>query len=212
MKNDLDLKNATILPRQAGPSFSENNSSSDSEYTLGMHPQVFAMWLFMGSVVMLFAAFTSAYVVKQADGNWLQYELPKVFWYNTALLLISSITMHWSYISAKKDHLKSMKIGMLATTVFGIAFLIGQYIGWQALVDAQVYFVGNASGSFTYIFTGVHAVHLISGVIVLLVNAYRAFNDQIHSRRMVSIEICTTYWHFLDAIWVLLLVFLIVNY
>ena len=158
------------------------------------------MWLFMGSVVMLFAALTSAYVVKQADGNWLQYELPKVFWYNTALLLISSATMHWSYVSAKNDNIKNLKTGILATAVFGIAFLIGQYIGWQALVDAKVYFVGNASGSFTYIFTGVHAVHLISGVIVLLVNTYRAFNNKIHSQRMVSIEICATYWHFLDAL------------
>ena len=79
------------------------NFVEEPQETLSMHPQKFAMWLFIVSIIMLFAAFTSAYIVRRAEGNWLEFDLPSLFWVNTIILLLSSASMHWSLILAKKD-------------------------------------------------------------------------------------------------------------
>ena len=136
---------------------------------ISMHPKKFALWLFMVTVVMIFAALTSAYIVRQAEGNWLDYELPDIFWITSGLVVLSSISLQWSYSSAKKDDFVSLRIGMVLTLILGIAFLVGQWYSWVALVDREVFFVGNPAGSFLYVFTGLHAVHLISGVIFLII-------------------------------------------
>src|SRR5690606_14759168 len=141
----------------------------EPERPLSMHPQKFALWLFLVSIVMLFAAFTSAYIVRRGEGNWLDFDLPVLFYYTSGIIILSSITMQWAYIAAKKDNLDTLKITLLATTVLGIAFLVGQWAAWGELVDMNVYFVGNPSGTFIYVLTGVHGLHLISGVIFLII-------------------------------------------
>ena len=123
---------------------------------LAMHPQKFAMWLFIVSVVMIFAALTSAYIVRQAEGNWLIFELPKILWVNSGAIIISSLCMHWAYLAAKKDNLEQVKLATALTVVIAIGFLIGQVMAWGDMVDSQVYLVGNPSGSFVYILTGLH--------------------------------------------------------
>ena len=179
--------------------------------TLSMHPKKFALWLFIVTVVMVFAAMTSAYIVRQSEGNWLEFDLPQSFWLNSGIILLSSLTMHWAYWSAKKDHLKSLKIAMVATTVLGIAFLVGQYASWSDLVAMDVYFVGNPAGSFVYVLSGLHGAHLIGGVVFLLVTLVSVFRYQVHAKRMDQLEMCATYWHFLDGLWLYLFVFLLLN-
>ncbi|HNT50581.1 MAG TPA: cytochrome oxidase subunit III, partial [Cyclobacteriaceae bacterium] len=123
---------------------------------LAMEPRKFGMWLFMGSVFMLFAALTSAYIVREAEGNWVYFEMPRLFTISTVVILVSSITMQWAYWSAKKDNLSNVKVMMTITTVLGFAFLVLQWLGWVQLVAEKIYFVGNPSGSFLYVLTGVH--------------------------------------------------------
>ena len=178
---------------------------------LAMHPKKFALWLFIASVIMIFAALTSAYIVRQADGNWLVFDLPNSFWITSAIILISSATMHWAYLSAKKDDLEGTKLAISITTVLGIAFLIGQFIAWGDMVTRNVYFVGNPSGSFVYVLSGLHGLHIIGGVIFLVVVLLTAFRYRVHSRNLAQIEMCATYWHFLDALWLYLFVFLLLN-
>jgi cytochrome c oxidase subunit 3 len=185
----------------------------EPKQTLSMHPKKFALWLFIVSVVMIFAAMTSAYIVRQAEGNWLEFELPQRLWITSGIILLSSITMHWSYLAAKKDNLTSLRVGMLVTSVLGIAFLIGQFLSWQDLVAIDVYFAGgNPSGSFLYVLTGLHAVHLISGVIFMIVVLVNAFRLKIHAKSMDQMEMCATYWHFLDGLWLYLFIFLLLNH
>jgi cytochrome c oxidase subunit III len=182
--------------------------------TLSMNPQKFAMWLFIISIVMIFAALTSAYLVRRADGNWREFELPTILWVNTAILLASSATMHWSYLSAKKNNLGTLKIAITITTVLGVAFLVGQLVSWSALVENDVFFSDpkTPSGSFVYVLTGVHGFHLISGIVFLLIVLISSFQYKIHSKNLTRIEICATYWHFLDALWVYLFIFLLINH
>ena len=170
------------------------------------------MWLFIVSIVMLFAALTSAFIVKQSDGNWYSFELPGIFALTTLVIAASSVTMHMAYLAAKKDKLVRVKWLLLITILLGFLFLVGQYFSWSALVENNIYFVSNyASGSFIYIFTGLHAVHLISGIVFLLITIGSSIKSKIHSKKLAQIEMCMTYWHFLGGLWVYLYVFLLFN-
>lgn len=181
----------------------------EPEQTLAMDPIKFILWLFLVSIVMLFASQTSAYLVRRAEGNWLEFEMPKIFWYSTAVLLISSLSMQWAYYAAKKDLFKQLRIAISITFVLGLAFLWMQFEGWKSLVAMNVYFVGNPSGSFFYVFTGLHGFHIISGLIVLLFAVRAVFTLRVHAKNLRQIQICSTYWHFLDLLWLYLFVFLL---
>jgi cytochrome c oxidase subunit 3 len=179
---------------------------------LSMHPKKFGLWLFMISVVMIFASLTSAYIVRQAEGNWLMFDLPIEMWITSGIILLSSVTMHLTYLSAKKDNLERVKIMIGITLALGFAFLIGQYFVWEALVAENVFFVGNPSGSFLYVLSGLHAIHLVSGVIFLIIVLISTFKYRVHSKNLAQIEMCSTYWHFLGGLWVYLFVFLLLNH
>lgn len=176
-----------------------------------VNPKIFTMWLFIVSIVMLFAAFTSAYLVRKAEGNWVEFKLPDLFYYSTGVLMASSISMHAALIAAKKDQFNALRLSISITFVLGLVFLAMQYYGWAQLVEMNVYFVGNPSGSFVYVFSGLHGLHLISGLVVLLVALVAAFRLRINAKALTQIKICSTYWHFLDALWVYLFLFLLIN-
>ncbi len=114
----------------------ENNMAADikiveeAKKPRSMNPKKFALWLFMVSVMMLFGAWTSAYIVKRGEPGWSSFELPGQFWLNTALIILSSVTMVWAHYSAKKDNLQTTKIALGITTALGLAFLAGQWLAW----------------------------------------------------------------------------------
>lgn len=182
------------------------------EQPISMHPKKFALWLFLVTVVMIFAALTSAYIVRQAEGNWLEYELPEIFWLTSGIVILSSIALQVAYYAAKKDNFLSLRIGMMLTVLLGMGFLVGQWYSWVALVDREVFFVGNPAGSFLYVFTGLHAVHLISGVIFLIIVLISSFRYKVHSQALNTLEMASTYWHFLGGLWLYLFLFLLLNH
>src|SRR5688572_18395260 len=155
---------------------------------LSMHPKKFGMWLFLATVVMLFAALTSAYIVRQAEGNWVYFELPQVFYSTTVIILLSSVTMQWAYFAAKRDEVKVVKSMVIATSVLGFFFLIGQVWGWGQMADQGVHFVGNPSGSFVIVLTLVHGVHLISAIVFVLFVMAAALRGKVRSGKLAQIE------------------------
>jgi cytochrome c oxidase subunit 3 len=179
---------------------------------ISMHPKKFALWLFLVTVVMIFAALTSAYIVRQAEGNWLEYELPEIFWITSGIVVLSSISLQVAYYAAKKDNFLLLRTCMTLTVALGIAFLVGQWYSWVALVDQEVFFVGNPAGSFLYVFTGLHAAHLISGVIFLIIVLISTFGTKVHSQSLNTLEMAATYWHFLGGLWLYLFLFLLLNH
>lgn len=182
------------------------------EQPLSMHPKKFALWLFIVTVVMIFAAFTSAHIVRQADGDWLIYDLPTMLWYTSAIILLSSVFMQWAYMAAKKDKPEQVKLALAITTVLGILFLVGQVKVWGQLVDNNIYFNGNPAGSFLYVFTFVHALHLVSGVIYLIYMLISSYKYKVHAKNMLNMEMCSTWWHFLGGLWIYLFIFLLLNH
>ncbi len=178
---------------------------------LSMHPKKFMLWLFIVSIVMIFASLTSAYVVKQSQGVWLIFDLPQAFVYSTLAVFLSSVTMQWGYFAAKKDNLSQIKTATFATLVLSIVFLVLQWIGWSQLVDQQVFWIGNAAGSFIYVLTGLHAFHLVAGIVFLIIVLISTLKFKVHSKSLTLIEMCTTFWHFLSGLWIYLYLFLLLN-
>ncbi len=176
-----------------------------------MHPHMFAMWLFIVAVSMLFIAWGSAYIVKKGAGDWEFFEIPAIFGYNTVIIALSSLALHWAYLSARNDRIPQLRWGLVITAILAAAFIICQYIGWGHLVEQKAYFVGNPAGSFIYIFTGVHVLHLLGGVVFLGIVWADAIGYRIHSRNLTRIEIFATYWHFLGLLWLGLFIFLTLN-
>ncbi len=176
---------------------------------LSMNPKKFALWLFMVSVMMLFGAWTSAYLVKRADAGWAEIILPQRFLINTLIIIASSISLIVAYRAARKDNIALLKAGLVLTFLLGLAFVAGQIMGYGDLIRLNEYFTGgNVSHSFIYVLTGVHALHMVSGIIFLGVVLADAFRFRVHSKSMFRLELCSTYWHFLGGLWLYLFVFL----
>lgn len=199
----------------------EINIAPSSEQNYVVHPKKFLVWLFIASIVMLFGALLSAYIVRKGEGNWLVFDLPQAFNVSTILIVLSSITYHISFLSAKKDNANNTVIGLGVTLVLGVCFLLAQWYSWVELVSYKgingfgVVFGGkysNPSGSFLYILSGLHAFHIITGLVFLLSVLILALKGKIHSKAMLWSESCGTYWHFLGGLWIVLYVFLIMNH
>jgi len=175
---------------------------------LAMNPKKFGLWLFLTTVVMVFASLTSAYIVRRAEGDWKIFELPSLFYWTSIAIVISSITMHMAYLYAKKDNREMVQTLLTITGLLGIAFLIGQFYGWVQLVSSKIYFVGNPSESFVYVLSGLHGLHLVSGVIFLAVVWRKSALGKLVSGNLAQFEMCMTYWHFLGGLWLYLFLFL----
>ena len=132
------------------------NSSVSQEPTpiLTVNKWKFITWLFIISIVMLFASQTSAYLVRRAEGNWIEFTIPTIFYTSTLVLVVSSVLLHLALVAARKDEFPQVQRYITGALISGIAFLIMQYFGWLDLQAQGVYLKGNPSGSFFYILSG----------------------------------------------------------
>jgi len=176
-----------------------------------MNPVKFTLWLFLVTVTMFFAAFTSAVVLRQGAANWLYFKIPAAFTISTITIVLSSITMQWAYYAAKKNEIAQNRIALWLTLILGTSFVITQYLGFGQLIGENVFLAGKASnvaGSFFYVIVGLHALHVIGGVIFLIFTLVAAYQYKVHSKNLLRINLCTTYWHFIGGLWVYLFAFL----
>ncbi len=168
------------------------------------------LWIGMISIVMLFAGLTSAVIVRKGDGNWTVFELPEVFLYSTIALFISSITMFMALAFAKRDNQGGIKASLTITLILGAAFIMMQLEGYEDLVDMGIFFTGakqTASGSFLYIISALHIAHLLGGIFALLITLFNAFRSKYNSKNLLGLQLCSIYWHFMDAMWIYLYIF-----
>lgn len=175
-----------------------------------IHPHKFIMWIVMGSVMMMFAGFTSAYVVKRSQSNWLEFTIPAIFWYSTAIILLSSLTIHLAGKAFKARNMRRYKTLITITAILGLAFIVMQIKGFGFLEDHGVKLFGsnsNPAGSFLGVITGVHMLHVLGGVIALMVMLFKAYSARRKSYSSISIEVASTYWHFVDGLWIYLFIF-----
>jgi len=175
-----------------------------------IHPKLFALWISFASIIMMFGALTSAYIVKSAAGNWLEYQLPTQFFYSTGVILICSLTLHLSFSAFVKQKEWMYKSMLLLSFVLGISFVVIQYYGWQSLYASGVDLKASISGSFMYLITGLHALHILAGVTAMVVAIVHAFSLPfvVTEKRKLRFRLVCHYWHFVDFLWIYLFGFL----
>ncbi len=166
------------------------------------------LWLALGTVTMLFAAFTSAYIVRSAGSDWTPLEVPGILWWNTAILLLSSVTIEIARRSFERWQPLKFRKWILVTAVLGSAFLVGQLLAWRALSEQGIYLTSHPHSSFFYVLTAVHGVHLLAGVLALFYVLSLAFRYRLTPGESSSPSLAATYWHFVDGLWLYLMVVL----
>jgi len=174
-----------------------------------IHPHKFTLWIAIGSITMMFAGLTSAYIIKRNQPNWLEFDLPVVFWYSTAAIVASSITIWLAVRAFRQSEMAKYRQRLVATFFLGIAFVALQVTGFVQLWNQGLTMTKNVSISFLYPIIGLHALHVAGGVIALLVMFLKAFSRRQKSYSAVPIEMMSTYWHFVDLLWIYLLFFLL---
>mgnify|MGYP000645499792 FL=1 len=168
------------------------------------------LWVSMISMVMFFAGLTSAYVISMRRDDWVTFDLPDAFYTSTFLVILSSITIFISQRLIKKEK-RELSIGFLVTTlILGIAFVWFQWIGFNELKDAGLYFTGKESTVSTSFIIGItlmHVIHIAAGIIVLLVVIYNHFKYRYKADDLLGFELGAIFWHFVDVLWIYLFLF-----
>jgi cytochrome c oxidase subunit 3 len=159
---------------------------------------------------MMFAGLTSAFIVKSNQSTWVPVEVPHIFWYSTAVIVISSITMQMALRSFKQREMQQYRMLIGVTLLLGLAFIVMQWLGFQQLWEQNITFKGGGAGQFLYVIFGLHALHVAGGVIALTVMFIKAFAGRTKLYSAVPVEVAATYWHFVDLLWLYLLVFFLV--
>jgi cytochrome c oxidase subunit III len=182
------------------------------------------VWIGIFAIVMSFAAFTSAMIVRQGAGpDWRHFALPRVLYLNTLVLLISSLTMALagrrlasieSLLPAAQEHARrKFAEGMYwlhITLTLGGLFVFGQIVAWRVLAAQGLFLATNPSSSFFYVFTAMHGLHLLGGM-AGLIYMQRKLAKTNGTARTTGMRAMCTYWHFMGGLWVYLLVVLIVR-
>ena len=174
-----------------------------------IHPHKFTMWVAIASMLMLFAGLTSAYIVKSSQEDWIGVETPAQFWYSTLAILLSSVTMQMAYRSFRQREMAKYRTLISLTLVLGIVFVLLQWWGFKWMWDNNVRFSGAGAGQFLYVIAGLHALHAIGGLVALIVIVAKAFFGKVKNYNSIPVDIMKTYWHFVDLLWLYLLVFFI---
>ncbi|MCB0371483.1 MAG: cytochrome c oxidase subunit 3 [Muricauda sp.] len=170
------------------------------------------LWFGIVSLIMGFAGWTSAYVVSSKRDDWISdLELPSAFFVSTAIIILSSIT----YLVAKKAVAKNNQqlgtIFLWVTLVLGISFIILQFMGFSQMLENGYYFTGPTSNikmSYVFLIAAVHIVHVVAGLISLLVVLVQQMRGKYAPTDMLGMELGATFWHFLDFLWVYLILFM----
>lgn len=173
------------------------------------------IWIALFAITMSFAAFTSALFIRQASTDWTHIVAPRILFISTAVLLLSSGLMEMSRRrfdgepdSQIKDHSKGLLL-LVITLALGLAFVGGQYLAWRQLAAQGLFLATNPNSSFFYLLTGVHAAHVLGGIVALgyLLGLLAARG----SVRRNLVNGVVVYWHFMAALWLYLLVVICVR-
>jgi cytochrome c oxidase subunit III len=161
--------------------------------------------VFLAVAGSLFALFISAYSMRMGMVDWRTMPVPKLLWFNTGVLVLSSIALQWAYVAARRDDMDGVIIGLLAGGASAVMFLIGQLLAWHQLREAGYFVASNPANSFFYLITAVHGLHLAGGLVALGRTIAKVWHGVEMVRLRLSVELCAIYWHFLLLVWLVVL-------
>jgi cytochrome c oxidase subunit 3 len=217
--DDIELVIEDIRGGGGGKPPSHDDDGNDGGDTGGEHrperrlpsPRKYstAIALAMLSILMFFMVLTAAFIALRVKNlhSWAGIRVPSILWINTAVLLASSATLELARRKLQADSVRAFKRMWMLTTALGILFVAGQFIAWRQLAAQGVYLASRLASSFFYVFTALHAVHLLGGICALLYVRFRQF-ETARVSRFVAAEVASYYWHFMDGLWLFLLALL----
>jgi cytochrome c oxidase subunit 3 len=184
------------------------------EDKLNLAPKKFNMWIFIFTSFMFFAALTSGFIVYSGGtGHGIHIKLPNAFFYSTASIILSSLTMYMASSAAKGLQFAKQRMYLWLTIALGVIFFFIQIYAWYVLVNKMgIYFSNpNASQSFIYVFTGMHLLHILAGIMLLSNTLWRSYRNVPQVKNLFNMQMSSIFWHFVDIIWIYLYVFLLLN-
>jgi cytochrome c oxidase subunit 3 len=175
-------------------------------------PASTGIWVVLASIAMSFAAFTSALIVRQGSAlDWRHLTLPRILYLNTLVLFASSVALEvarrrvGSFMGGRKNQVASPSRWLYIALFLGLLFVAGQYVAWAQLRSQGLFLATNPNSSFFYVLTAIHALHVLGGL-GGLVRVIHRLNLSI--LRKSTLDATAYYWHFMDALWVYLLLLL----
>ena len=173
------------------------------------------LWFGIGSLIMSFAAWASAFLVskkQRLDKDWLSnYDLPNAFFISVGVILLSSITIILAKHALKRGNRQMTSVWLITTLALGLVFIFNQFEGFNQIIEGGHYFTGPSSNitvTYIYFIAAVHIAHVIVGLICLLVVIYNHFKQKYSANDMLGIELASSFWHFVDILWICLFLFL----
>ena len=196
-----------------GGASSAGGQGGGGPFDAGRVPQrvyMTGMMIALGAILMFFVALASASIVRKGLGpiDWQPFEVPRVLWFNTLILIASSLTLVHSRRSLLAQKIEQFRRWWGITTALGLFFLVGQLIAWRHLASAGVFLATSPTSGFFYVFTIAHGLHLLGGIGTLLAVAFWRGG---FVQNKTGTEVATLYWHFMDALWVCVFLFLMVT-
>jgi cytochrome c oxidase subunit III len=184
-------------------------------------PFKFMMGVSIVGIVLLFVSLSLLYLLRKSGADWHTFKLPAIFWLSTAIILASSSSLYKAIQAFKKDKFATYKWLTGLTLLLGISFIITQIIGWKQLFDTGITMHSNVAGAFLYTLSGLHILHILGGIIYLGVTFSSAlkrvtyidsFVYSVNPPNQLKLQLAAIYWHFVDALWIYLFVFLLYHH
>jgi cytochrome c oxidase subunit 3 len=170
-----------------------------------MPPAKIGLGVFLAVVGSLFALFISAYSMRMNMVDWRALPVPRLLWFNTGVLVMSSIALQWAHMAARRNDMDGVIIGLCAGGASAVIFLVGQLLAWRQLSLAGYFVASNPANSFFYLITAVHGLHLMGGLVALGRTTAKVWRSVEMVQLRLSVELCAIYWHFLLLVWLVLL-------
>ena len=168
-------------------------------------PAKIGLGVFLAVVGSLFALFVSAYSMRMNLVDWRALPVPALLWFNTGVLVLSSVALQWAYVAAHRNNMDGVIVGLCAGGASAVTFLVGQLLAWQQLRAAGYFVTSNPANSFFYLITAMHGLHLMGGLVALGRTTAKVWRGAEMAQVRLSVELCTIYWHFLLLVWLVLL-------
>src|SRR5438034_8456357 len=152
--------------------------------------------VFLAVVSSLFALFISAYFMRMQVADWAQMPAPKLLWFNTGVLILSSVALQYAQVAARRGRIEDVGDGLIAGGLFAATFLVGQLFVWRQLNAAGYFLAANPANTFFYLFTGLHGLHLLGGLVALALTVDKVWRGFEENQVRLSVQLCAVYWHF----------------
>ena len=201
----------------------KNPEDAYKEYdNFAFHPYNVMLILILSGITALFLALSAAFVYTRMQNELPPVKLPVIFLFNSFILLASSAAMVWAKRAYRKDDIRKYQRALTAAIVLSIIFLAAQFVGWRQLFSQEIFFNSDNAASYLYVISGLHFAHVIAGLPFLclfLLQARKSTREPVRAlvyfsdpEKRLKLRLLTIYWHFLDALWIYLVIFLWINY